>query len=66
MKPGPFNFNYWKRTGKADRDISFFYCVVGGLGCGLLAAIPVGRHRKQISAATCRMVDGTQRTARDT
>ena len=31
-KLGPFNFNYWKRTGKADSDISFFYCMVGGLG----------------------------------
>ena len=24
-KLGPFNFNYWKRTGKAGRDVSFFY-----------------------------------------
>ena len=25
VKPGPLYFNYWKRTGKADSDISFFY-----------------------------------------
>lgn len=32
VKPGLFNFNYWKRTEKADSDISFFYCMVGGQG----------------------------------
>ncbi len=32
VKPGLFNFNYWKRTGKADSDISFFYCMAGGKG----------------------------------
>ena len=32
VKLGPSNFNYWKRTGKADSDISFFYlCAVGYL-----------------------------------
>ena len=30
VKLGPSNFNYWKRTGKADS--SFFYCMVGGRG----------------------------------
>ena len=25
VKPVHLNFNYWKRTGKADSDISFFY-----------------------------------------
>lgn len=31
-KLGPLYFNYWKRTGKADSDISFFYlCAVGFL-----------------------------------
>ena len=30
VKLGPSNFNYWKRTGKAGRDVSFFYlCAVG-------------------------------------
>lgn len=32
VKLGPLYFNYWKRTGKAGRDVSFFYCVVGGPG----------------------------------
>ena len=32
VKPGLFYFNYWKRTGKADSDISFFYCMAGGKG----------------------------------
>ena len=45
-KLGPSNFNYWKRTGKADSDISFFYCLVGGWGCWLLAATSIGRGRK--------------------
>ena len=31
-KLGPLYFNYWKRTGKADSDISFSYlCAVGFL-----------------------------------
>lgn len=31
-KLGPSNFNYWKRTGKAGSDTSFFYlCAVGFL-----------------------------------
>ena len=31
-KLGPLYFNYWKRTGKADSDVSFFYlCAVGFL-----------------------------------
>ena len=25
VKPGPFNFNYWKRTEKSGSDTSFFY-----------------------------------------
>ena len=32
VKPVHLNFNYWKRTGKADSDISFFYCMAGGKG----------------------------------
>ena len=31
VKPVHLNFNYWKRTGKADSDISFFYCMGSGL-----------------------------------
>ena len=29
VKLGPSNFNYWKRTGKAGSDTSFFYCYAG-------------------------------------
>lgn len=32
VKPGPLYFNYWKRTGKADSDISFFYFIWGRTG----------------------------------
>ena len=32
VKPVHLNFNYWKRTGKADSDISFFYFIWGRLG----------------------------------
>ena len=32
VKPGPFNFNHWKRTEKAGSDTGFFYCMGGGLG----------------------------------
>jgi hypothetical protein len=31
VKPVHLNFNYWKRTGKAGRDVSFFYCMGSGL-----------------------------------
>ncbi len=32
VKPGPFNFNHWKRIEKAGSDTSFFYCMGGGMG----------------------------------
>ena len=32
VKSGLFNFNYWKRTGKAGCGTGLFYCVVGRWG----------------------------------
>ena len=48
MKPVHLNFNYRKRNGKADSDISFFYCMGKGLGFSVYSFLQIGICMKRI------------------